>query len=248
MRQLENKTSHDGDLLHAACIVDVANIAHQVTTNTRYLTARENGYAPSTSPIQLCGETRGRNRFIRGSGHQQMAPRQHNQQQRWRWASVPSASLLLSFVLVVTLSPLLASATSSSFFASFCLEETQACEADEECYECLLSWPATDATTCTDYSLEGGETACEENGIAQCCGFEEGTAESCMENALLEAFWTCTLADVGCSLEDMPCSATAVVAVSAAAPSIRPLSSMYGTPGAGLAAAVVGASAAAIGL
>ncbi|CAN0178373.1 unnamed protein product [Ectocarpus sp. 13 AM-2016] len=178
-----------------------------------------------------------------------MAPRQQNQQQRRRWASVPSASLLVSFVLVVTFSPLLARATSSSFFASFCLEETQACEADEECYECLLSWPATDATTCTDFSLEGGETTCEENGIARCCGFEEGTAESCMENALLEAFWTCTLADVGCSLEDMPCSTTAVVAVSAATPSIRPLSSsMYGTPGAGLAAAVVAASAAAIGL
>ncbi|CAB1100442.1 unnamed protein product [Ectocarpus sp. CCAP 1310/34] len=177
-----------------------------------------------------------------------MAPRQHNQQQRWRWASVPSASLLLSLVLVVTLSPLLARATSSSSFSSFCMEETQACEADEECYACLLSWPATDATTCTDYSLEGGETTCEENGIAHCCGFEEGTAESCMENALLEAFWTCTLADVGCSLGDMPCSTVAVVAVSSAAPSIGPLSSMYGAPGAALAAAVVAVSAAAIGL
>lgn len=40
-----------------------------------------------------------------------------------------------------------------------------------------------------DPAVEAEDVSCEEAGAERCCGFESGTAESCMENALLEAYW-----------------------------------------------------------
>eukprot|EP00752_Nemacystus_decipiens_P007153 g6405.t2 len=128
-----------------------------------------------------------------------------------------TAFLLLPCLLALVLSPLRVAAT-TSFFS--CQTELEACNADDACYECLLSWPVGELSTCDEYSDEAAETtavaaeagSCEETGVQNCCGFESGTAETCMENAALEAYWECQLEVSGCTLDDMPCSVAGVAA------------------------------------
>eukprot|EP00903_Cladosiphon_okamuranus_P005919 g5850.t1 len=127
-----------------------------------------------------------------------------------------TAFLLFPCLLVLMSSPL-----SSS---QFCTTELEACSGDEDCKACLESWPVGALATCSEYyttdsSTEAGEPmfepddgSCEEMGVMNCCGFESGTAETCMENDLLEAFWSCNVEGLGCTIDDMPCSPSAVAA------------------------------------
>ncbi|CAN0159484.1 unnamed protein product [Scytosiphon promiscuus] len=193
-----------------------------------------------------------------------MAPQRQQQQPQQRSKRAIAASLvrLPMFVALLSSSVKTASgATSGSYFAS-CSSETLACEEDANCNACLSTWPVTDSLAiCEEYPAETttSDAMCEELGAMNCCGFATGTAEICMEDPLLEAFWTCTLDDIGCELVDMPCSTAGVAAVgdddvgeaeeaigedSAASPVGHASSLLLSAAGAGLVATVVAAASA----
>lgn len=54
--------------------------------------------------------------------------------------------------------------------------------------------------------LGSGLDFCQRAGASFCCEFDDNAAASaCLENAATIAYWDCFMADLGCSVGDMPC-------------------------------------------
>eukprot|EP00904_Undaria_pinnatifida_P005819 jgi/Undpi1/2367/HiC_scaffold_13.g05750.m1 len=127
------------------------------------------------------------------------------------------SSAALPLTLVFNLGLLLSSApvasgTSSSSSLGLCIGKAQACSFDDVCNECLGSWSLDNVDDeCVVGFEEGSSTTtgdCGTAGIETCCGFEPGTAPTCMQNTLMVEYWACIQSGNGCDLDDIPCYGT----------------------------------------
>lgn len=93
-----------------------------------------------------------------------------------------------------------------------CAAEEAACQENAVCLAC--SSGAESSVSCTsrypdvwEYRGEGLYASfCDSSGATSCCDFEDNdTAEECMTNPATVAYWGCIMADVGCSIFNMPC-------------------------------------------
>lgn len=106
-------------------------------------------------------------------------------------SATSSTSVALLFLLPAFFFSV-AGSTTSAF--GLCFSEIQACQGDAECANCIYDWgPAnSDSSECTYYAVVAASTtstSCASDGVRNCCYFEDGTADTCMQNDLMIEYW-----------------------------------------------------------
>ncbi|CAM9942477.1 unnamed protein product [Ascophyllum nodosum] len=131
--------------------------------------------------------------------------------------SVNLAANAVILLLLAAFQVPIAHTTSSTF--GFCFDQIQECQLDTECAQCLLDWGPdnSDSSTCVEEYATLSTTSstatdtCASRGASYCCFFVSGTANSCMESAVMIDYWSCIQEANECTLDDMPCYGSSFV-------------------------------------